>query len=120
MDKEFVNKNKGLYLEKSKTTDIDWDGTSRYPFFSTDNFPGCNKGWFTYRIDDANNIFIIGSLFYSGNNRESTNNAFGFLKQFAKRKNCNKIKFYTSRNGKIWERRFKDMKITGWRMEVDL
>jgi len=120
LDKEFVNKNKGLYLEKSKTTDTDWDGTSRYPFYSTDNFPGCNQGWFTYKVDDVNNVFILGSLFYAGNNRESTDNAFVFLKQFAKRKNCNKIKFYTSRNGKIWERRFKNMKVTGWRMEVSL
>ena len=120
MDKEVVNKYKGLYLEKSKTTDTDWEGTSSYPFYSTDDFPGCNEGWFTYKIDDVRNIFIVGSLFYNGNDKDNTDNAFTYLRKFAKSKNCNKIVFYTSRNGKIWERRFKNMKVTGWRMEVSL
>ena len=120
MDKELINKYKDLFLKKSKTTESDWEASSKWNFFSADDLSLSNEGWFTYAVDNKNNIFYIGSLFYNGDDRNDTNNAFIYLKQFAKRKNCKKIIFWTARNGKIWKRRFKNMKITGWRMEASL
>ena len=120
MNKEVINKYKDLFLKKSKTTEAEWNITSKLNSYSTDEFPGCNKGWFTYTVDSNDKIFYIGSLFYSKNDKINTDNAFVYLKQFAKRKQCNKIVFRTYRNNKIWQRRFKDMKINSWIMEVNL
>ena len=111
---------KDLFLEKSNTTESEWEASSKWNFHLLDGSFDLNEGWFTYAVDNKNNIFYIGSLFYNGDDRGDTNNAFIYLKQFAKRKNCKKIIFWTARNGKSWKRRFKNMKITGWRMEVSL
>ena len=117
---KIINKYKDLFLEKSKTTESEWEASSKWNFHSPDGSFDLNEGWFTYAVDNKNNIFYIGSLFYNGDDKDDTNNAFIYLKQFAKRKNCKKIIFWTARDGKIWKRRFKNMKITGWRMEASL
>ena len=115
-----VNKYKDLFLKKSNTTKAEWDKSSEWPIFNGNNFPQINEGWFTHAIDRKNGIFYIGSLFHSGNNRDITDKAFVSLKELAKSEGCKTIVFNTARNGKIWERRFKGMKITGWRMEIKL
>ena len=120
MDKEVINKYKDLYFKKAKSNETEFQSTLNMRFHSTEDFPECNEGWFTYAIDNKNSIFYIGSLFYNGNDKNDTNRAFIYLKQFAKRKDCKKIIFWTARNGKLWKRRFKEMKVTGWRMEVGL
>ena len=120
MDKEVINKYKDLFIEKSNTTEGEWDLSSKWEFHSPSDYFDFNEGWFTYAIDNKNSIFYIGSLFYNGNDKKDTNRAFIYLKQFAKRKDCKKIIFWTARNGKLWKRRFKEMKVTGWRMEVGL
>jgi len=117
---DVVNKYKDLYLKKSKTTEEDWDHTSKMHMFNAANIPNVNEGWFTYCINRKDSIFSIGSLFHAKNDKHATDRCFVFLKQLAKKEGCKKIVFYTSRNGKIWERRFNDMKTTGWRMEVKL
>lgn len=119
---KIVNKYKDLYLKKSKTTEEEWFLSSKWrAYYPTNNdFSDCNDGWFTYAVNNKNNTFYIGSLFYDSSSTKNTSKAFSFLRKFAKKRNCKKIIFYTARNGKIWERRFKDIKITGWRMEVKL
>ena len=117
---KIINKYKDLFLAKSKTTESEWDATSKLKFYFSDDLYLDNEGWFTYAVDIKNNIFYIGSLFYDAEDKDNTDNAFIYLKQFAKRKQCNKIVFRTYRNSKIWQRRFKDMKINSWVMEVSI
>ena len=120
MDQRIINKYKDVYLKKSKTNEYHWSQTSKWPFHSLDKFPNCKEGWFTYMIDENEKVFYVGSLFYNGNNKDSTDNALKHLKKFAKDKNCNKMIFYTARDGRVWEKRFKDVKIKSWTMEVSL
>ncbi len=120
MNKEIINKYKDLFLEKSKTTESEWEASSKWNFHSPSGSFDLNEGWFTYAVDSKNNIFYIGSLFYNTEDKSDTDNAFIYLKQFAKRKNCKKMIFWTARNGRLWRKRFNGMKITGWRMEVSL
>ena len=120
MNKDVLNKYKDLFLKKSNTTESEWEVSSKWNFYYSNDLSLDNDGWFTYAIDGKNSIFYIGSLFYNADGKEDTNSAFIYLKQFARRKNCKKIIFWTARNGKLWERRFKNMKTTGWRMEVSL
>ena len=117
---KIINKYKDLFLEKSKTTESEWEASSKWNFHSADDLFLDNEGWFTYAVDSKNSIFYIGSLFYNTEDKSDTDNAFIYLKRFAKRKNCKKMIFWTARNGKLWRKRFNDMKITGWRMEVNL
>ena len=117
---KIINKYKDLFLEKSKTTESEWEASSKWNFHSPDGSFDLNEGWFTYAVDNKNNIFYIGSLFYNGDNRDDTDNAFIYLKRFAMKNNCKKMIFWTARNGKLWRKRFNRMKITGWRMEVNL
>ena len=117
---KIINKYKDLFLEKSKTTESEWEASSKWNFHSVGDSFDLNEGWFTYAVDSKNNIFYIGSLFYNGDNRDDTDNAFIYLKRFAMKNNCKKMIFWTARNGKLWRKRFNGMKITGWRMEVNL
>ena len=118
MNTALANKYKDLFLKKSNTTEGEWDVASKWKFHSPSDYSDFSEGWFTYAA--KNNIFYLGSLFYNGDDRDDTDNVFKYLKSFAMKNDCKKIVFWTARNGKVWERRFKNMKTTGWRVEISL
>ena len=59
-------------------------------------------------------------MFWDTQDIKDSNEVWDNIKDFAKRHRCTKIQFTTKRDGKIWERRFKDMKVLQWKIEANL
>ena len=59
-------------------------------------------------------------MFWDTQNIKESNEVWNDIKDFARRHKCIKVQFTTKRDGKLWERRFKDMKVLQWKIEADL
>jgi|TARA_R100001530_G_scaffold3726_3_gene5378 hypothetical protein len=110
---EIITKNIDRYLEKSKDTEKDYI-TSKEPecVFA----PAYYDGWADFDVYD-DTLWIRTA--YCGN-PEETKEAWEELKELARSMKCKKIQFSTKRDGKAWERLFKDMKVVQWKIEVEL
>ena len=103
------------YLEKSKDTIDDFHND---PGIFTD-LKEPNLDWLDYKVYD--DIFWIRTL-YKGKNtsRAESVRIWEKIKDLAKSLGCDRIQFTTKRNGKVWEKLFKDMKVVQWKIEVEL
>jgi len=77
-----------------------------------------DRGWVEYEV--IRNIFWINTFFWDTKGIKESNKVWSDVKAFAKRHNCNKIQFTTRRDGKVWERRFKEMKVIQWKVEANI
>jgi ribosomal protein L31E len=59
-------------------------------------------------------------MYWDTKNIKESNEVWDNIKDFARRHKCTKVQFSTKRNGKIWERRFTDMKTIQWKIEANL
>lgn len=101
------------YFEKSKDTEQEYL-TAKEP--ECVYAPAYFEGWADFDVYD--DILWIRTA-YCGN-REDTKEAWEEIKELARSMNCKKIQFTTKRDGKVWERIFKDMKVVQWKIEVEL
>jgi len=100
------------YLEKSKDTKEEFfDGGGTIYNLG-------ERGWIEYEI--IGSLFWIRTMFWDTKDMKETHEVWNNIKDFAKRHKCIKIQFTTKRDGKLWERRFKDMKTIQWKIEADL
>jgi hypothetical protein len=99
------------YLYKSQDTKEDLFNDSQGIVYSIDD-----KGWIEYTV--IRNIFWINTMYLDFKDFKTSNQVWADIKKLAKINGCNKIQFTTKRNGKLWERRFKDMKVVQWKIEA--
>tara|TARA_R100001463_G_scaffold105623_1_gene160130 strand:- start:304 stop:636 length:333 start_codon:yes stop_codon:yes gene_type:complete len=76
------------------------------------------SGWCEYEV--CGDIFWIRTLFHEYEDRKKSQEDWEELKKFAVSMGCKKIQFTTSRDGKAWERLFKDMKVVQYKLEIEL
>jgi hypothetical protein len=101
------------YLNKSQDTKEDLFNDSQGVIYAIGD-----DGWVEYTV--VGDIFWINTMYYDFKDFKTSNQVWSDLKKLAKLNHCTKIQFTTKRNGKIWERRFKDMKVIQWKIEVTL
>lgn len=101
------------YLKKSKDT--------KEEFF--DDFQGTiyslgDRGWVEYIV--IGNIFWIRTMYWDTKSLKESNDVWEDIKNFAKMHKCTSLQFTTKRDGRLWERRFKEMKVVQWKIEAKL
>tara|TARA_R110002167_G_scaffold110688_1_gene281611 strand:- start:780 stop:1142 length:363 start_codon:yes stop_codon:yes gene_type:complete len=112
-----LTKQQGLYLDKYllKSGDDIIDFMTGGPNSRTVDVPG--MGWFEYEVVE-DDVFWIWSA-YSHQPHKYTKLIWNRMLKLAKEKNCDKIRFTTTRNPKAFERLFK-VKTIAWKLELEL
>ena len=102
------------YLKKSKDTLEEFK--SNPGVFTSLNEKSLD--WLDYEI--YGDVFWIRTIHGKSEDKKECMHIWNKIKRFARKLGCSKIQFTTKRDGKVWERLFKDMKIIQWKLEIKL
>lgn len=100
------------YLDKSKDTkeELTADGGIVYDLG--------DRGWVEYEVIGP--LFWIRTMYWDTKDNIETQEIWSDVKKFAKLHGCTKVQFTTKRDGKLWSKRFKDMKVMQWKIEASI
>ncbi len=101
------------YLEKSKDTFEEFESGLETSKIYSSNDKEC---WIEYELYD--DVMWIRTAYVD--NPKETTLIWNETKALARKLGCRKIQFTTKRNGRAWERLFKDMKVIQWKLETVL